>query len=354
MTTKKRPSDGDGGDSPTQQAKKPKTTGEMQHTYSAIQFSQSPQMGMLKPASMNLKPPRPRPSPAARQKQQPPPPPQQEQEHQPQIDPNLFSMYDEPGHRNAYNNQQYSYSTESQPQHHGLPQMHPGQYQLPSLEQIANEVLVDMNGNDPQDQDFKAQHPELAKLVNGLRESDTAPMTNGEVKPDESVDSAISIPTPEQNGGEAPKQSENEAPPNGLPNGIPAENGAHPSIEDGDTVHVGKPPASTTTPLPLWQPPPPPSSSPEAVRRTPGLVNGVGKSDSPPLKRKRDSTSATPGSAAKKAKVDGERRSRERSQGPGLGKDGVPLTAGEEKSLELAKALQAQEMGLRRRSKGSV
>ena len=364
VSTKKR-SFGEEG-SPDTPAKKPKIKGELFQPYSQIQLSPNPQnhgQGVLKPQPISKAPSnRPRASPSAnRQRIEPQPANQPEQVRHPQIDPSLFSLYHQPDENAGYDHANYSYQTGEQPQPNGLPS---APYQLPSLEQIANEVLVDLSGNDNQEQELKSKLLEFNQFVNAAQSRDTAPMPNGDAKPDESVDSAVSLPNTEkleQNGVYSAESSvqprvDEQAASEPLPNGVPAKQeapAAHPSIEtDAFIVRrpAEKPSPSAIEQLPLYQPPAPPSKSPETVKRQPnGISHGNSMSPeaatSTSLKRKRNSTSATPGStSAKKAKVEsGEvRRSREPS---------VPLTEEEKQSLELARMLQQEDLGLRRRSK---
>ena len=355
VITKKRSFDEEG--SPSQQIKKQKTSPEAPafQPYQQIQLPPAAQMqgqGLLKPQPIPKAQPRPKPSPSSAHRQhihpqlQPQPlPPEPEQ---PQIDPNLFSMYTNHDEHGGYEDVRPSYPVAEQPQPHGLPS---GQYQLPSLEQIANEVLVDLNGDETREQDLKTQLLEFNRMANGVPSGE---MTNGEVKPDESVDSAVSLPPSEalEQSGAGSKDTPGEAQQsNGdaLPNGVPVEREpapAHPSIEaesaNDDNNIVAKSATNKVAELPLYQPPAPLSTSPEITKQQPVLTNGVSGSPSPTesgsLKRKRGSMSATPGSA-KKARVDGE------------GESAVLLSPEEKQSLELAKMLQAEDLGLRRRSK---
>ena len=213
---------------------------------------------------------------------------------------------------------------------------------MPSLEDLAKEVL-DMNGSEPQDQGQTA----LERNLHLFQNADTSPMANGDPpKPDESVDSAISLPV-----HEGPTQ-------NGLPNGhhIAADNEetpAQPSIEPSDPKAAAaqapdaRPQSSASKSgaegLPLYQPPAPVSQSPEVSKRQPVLTNGVHHAsptaETYGIKRKRDSTSATPSS--KKAKV--------ALQG---GPEQAIAEDGDKESLELARMLQQEDRGLRRRSQG--
>lgn len=359
--TKKRSfGEGDSG-SPVQQVKKPKTKGDIFHPYQQIQLPPAAQMqgqGLLKPQPIpKAQPARPKPSPSSnRQQEQPQLQPRPEQ--QPQIDPNLFSMYTEHDESAGYTDNRPSYPLEEQPPQYG---MRPPLYQLPSLEQIANEVLVDLNGDDNQEQDLKSQLIEFNnRIANGVSKADTFPLPTGDAKPDESVDSAVSLPTTEvleQNKAApvaTPAQQEPEQ--QALPNGVPTEDEitpAHPSIEtDANPTRSSKdssspvkePSPNATTLPPLYQPPVAASKSAEETKQQPPITNGVSPSpvESSSLKRKRNSISATP--SVKKARVEDveQRRSREPS---------VPLTEEEKQSMELAKMLQQEELGLRRRSK---
>lgn len=319
--------------------------------------------GVLKPQNMSYKPPRKSNTPARPQAPNQPREQQPEQEEQPPIDPSLISMYPEPQDNGPYGDGHYSYPTNAQAQNYNLL---PQSYNMPSLEQIANEVLVDMNGNEYHDQN--AQHPNPREHGHVFESPDAAPLPNGHSKPDESVDSAVSLPTTEvleQKTSETTHPKAQEQPKteadiesrlvHALSNsGLPP---AHPSIETNG-VQVSNEPTSPDRPksgasnLPLYQPPAPLSQSPDSIKRQPVMPNGInqGKSSSPveatPAKHKRDSNSATSGTStksAKKLKVDGvERQSSREPSGQ---------TEEEKQSMELAKMLQQEELGLRRRSK---
>ncbi|KAK3710005.1 JmjC domain-containing histone demethylation protein 1 [Vermiconidia calcicola] len=246
-------------------------------------------------------------------------------------------------------------------------------YQIPSLEQIANEVLVDMNGNEYHEQGaFPQQFDglEQVRLFNAGA-ADIAPLSNGDVKPDESVDSAVSLPTPkvveqhasDPNITDSIDTSMREVDTAPSPDNIVLHHElppAQPSIET-DSARDDRAPASPTSApnemkdsvssLPLYQPPAPLSRSPEMSKRQPVMSNGMvdGTSSLPveatPHKRKRDSTSATPGAkSAKKARLDGA--AWQGSIYPSFEHGGEDL-----QSLELAKMLQQEDLGLRRRSK---
>ena len=328
-------------------------------------MSQHPQMqghGVLKPQPIP-KPQQPRTATAQKRQSAPSRPPAPNE--QPPIDPSLFSMYPEPGTDGAYEDSSYPYPSTDQSQPFN-PQASQA-YQLPSLEQIANEVLVDMNGNEVPDQSLHDQQSHLLEQVQAFNAAHTASTENEQSKPDESVDSAVSLPTTEmleQNAAEPAllhDVKQNDAKVNGSFSTVQVEQNkmpaAHSSIEAGGMAAdetSNPPPARTETSparpkssandLPLWQPPAPLSHSPEIVKRQPALTNGAGhgKSSSPtestPHKRKRDSSSVTPGAKMKKMKVE---------VADGTNEPFVP----DKQSMELAKMLQQEDLGLRRRSK---
>ncbi|KAK4498311.1 hypothetical protein PRZ48_010969 [Zasmidium cellare] len=265
--------------------------------------------------------------------------PHQHYQTQPPIDPNLFAYSDAP------DNMTYAYS---QPER-------PPLYQLPSLEQIANEVL-DMNGRsyeDYQDPNFTTQDQQDSH-TNGFVDFDqsgSASMSNGQTvndsnRPDESVDSAISLPGSDvaEQGEKQPQESRavdpsihDQSDADTITVARPASqkgphvNGnstAHTSIEDAVSALQTSPAGQKgkVNELPLYRPPAPLSQSPEQTKRQPILANGES------TKRKRDSMSETAeASEAKRPKVSGD------------------LLEGSD--AELARALQQDDMGLRHRSK---
>lgn len=283
------------------------------------------------------------------QQQQPqlsqPEPPQHTTQNQ--IDPNLFSLYTQDDQDGPYQDSNYPYPGTDQPQpYHQRPQS--SGYQIPSLEQIANEVLVDMSGPEPQE----TGQTSLERNIHLFQNASTAPMVNGHghpPKPDESVDSAISLPP-----ADAPTEMS-------LPNGhdnAAEETTAQPSVEPteakaADAAQPDERPQSSASKsgahgLPLYQPPAPVSQSPEISKRQPALPNGVAHSASPPaieangIKRKRDSSSAVSTTAsAKKAKM---------SFAGGAEQAIVEDGEADKESLELARMLQQEDRGLRRRS----
>jgi hypothetical protein len=152
----------------------------------------------------------------------------------------------------------------------------------------------------------------------------------GHPKPDESVDSAISLPgsdssehkSTQPNGNTATASSENRDEQSRETNGLTS-----PSLE-----------RRIVSDLPLYRPPAPLPTSPEQGRRHIHLPDGPA-TDS--IKRKRDSVSDRSAShSTKKPKMAG---SFEESKQ-------LPVIDDERESLELAKALQADENGLRRRT----
>ncbi len=278
------------------------------------------------------------------------------------IDPELFALYQQQEQNGMYLDPAYAY--------HDVEQMNPyhqvqTNYQIPTLEQIASEVL-EMDPHDPSDQRpnghlpdgfdqiraFNATDEEMA-MADGLRSTNVH--TNG------SVDSAVSL------SGEKSQKSDDvpAAAPDGdaamdeksgvaaLPNDDHCPNGvanAHQSIENGTEPPQQARPTTASSDtsnkvndLPLWQPPAPLSTSPVSVKKQMHLANGVNAENNVPsagsisAKRKRDSHSVTP--SAKKAKVYGPLQADE-------------LGSGQEdrQSVELAKMLQQEDLGLRRRS----
>ena len=303
-----------------------------------------------------------------------------QQEQQPPIDPNLFAMYPEQSSEATNGatyeeHHQYPYpsATEETPQpyHHGLPT--PAQastYQIPSLEQIANEVLVDMNGNDDPEARASAiaqqlidrHHGQNQVHVNGNAVIAT-PLQNGDVdsKPEDgSVDSAVAFPS---NAEETAGQSA-AAVVIGHQEMDAEVDQAQPSIEANkepttpNLQHVDASPKAAMTngdvsDLPLYKPPAPFVSPETSSKRQ---LNGVFKETSstspvrveesvvtPLNKRKRDSTSSASGGggvkSVKKAKVTVSDVGGEPEE--------------EKSSLDLARMLQQEDLGLRRRSSRS-
>lgn len=248
-------------------------------------------------------------------------PPQSQQtqpQTQPPIDPNLF------GYAEATDHVAYAYPAAERPP----------LYQLPSLEQIANEVL-DMNGRsyeDYQDPSFISQDQQ-GPHANGFEydHHESVSMPNGQTmnesnRPDESVDSAISLPGSE--GAEPHEKQPQEVrvmdsaradlsfqqPPahsadaDTMAVAKPAPNARHfendastsrPSIEDRSSPSQTSPAAhrSNANSLPLYRPPAPLSQSPEQTKRQPLIGNGVPLDaaliNEAGTKRKRESMSET-------------------------------------------------------------
>lgn len=270
---------------------------------------------------------------------QPPPPPHHTQT---QIDPNLFSLYTQDDQDGPYHSTHYPFPGSDQPQpYHQRPQS--SGYNIPSLEQIANECLVDMSGPDPPEGGQTA----LERNLHLFQNADTAHLSNGEdvsPKPVESVDSGISIPATD-----IAKQDV-------LTRGhtIPVDQAPQPPIEASDPAapttaqHDERPQSSASKSgahgLPLYQPPAPVSQSPEVSKRQPVLTNGISHgspsttAETNGIKRKRDSSvSAT--SASKKTKMSFAG-----------GAEQAIVEDGDKESVELARMLQQEDRGLRRRS----
>ncbi|KAK4548729.1 hypothetical protein LTR36_008502 [Oleoguttula mirabilis] len=283
---------------------------------------------------------------------EPPPDPQQ----QPEIDPSLFSVYPEPAEQGSYSNHSYPYPTTEQAQTNG--------YEYPSLEQIANEVL-DMNGRghedyiDAQLNALPYQPPHNPHVnVHVYEAHDTAPMSNALAKPDESVDSAIFLPNAESmDQATSTARNRDRSVDERLMDALTADSGTgvyhgipfvQPSVETNGTNHVEPTgpvptfhqtlgPKNDASGLPLYRPPAPVSQSPEQTKRQPvSLVNGA--VDPWAQKRKRDSTSATPGS--KKARIGDH-------EGHASREPSVQETDDE----RFARLMQQEELGLRQRSK---
>ena len=137
--------------------------------------------------------------------------------------------------------------------------------------------------------------------------------------------------------------------------GSPEEHVAQPSVEPAQTngVHADARPQSSASKsgaqdLPLYQPPAPVSQSPELSKRQPALTNAFSHgspsaAQSNGVKRKRDS-SASITASAKKAKM---------SFAGGPEQVIAEEADVDEKSLELARSLQQEDRGLRRRSQVS-
>lgn len=298
------------------------------------------------------------------------------QDH-PQIDPSLFSMYPEPPETS-------SSTANGHPYHAMDKQESYNSYILPSLEQIANEVL-DMNGrhNDydqnhtDQDQHFVNHFIEASRQADSTAYHSKEP--HGLEKQDDSVDSAISVPGTEElvqrqtkvHAGSVAAYQRTPAEPT-LTNGYADDGVAHaeqaakpsatpvmhhelppqPSLEPSqENVPAPTSPLTqlTTSPatsksfinkIPLYQPPAQPAAKPPVP-----LTNGndhAANASPPPAnsKRKRDSKSATPGAnSVKKAKTNGVER------------EMSPDERDEDENLRLARMLQQEDLGLRRRSK---
>lgn len=226
---------------------------------------------------------------------------------------------------------------------HDRPQI----FELQSLEQIASEVL-DMNGN--HDEGFSAQDQEPSHFdsLNHGASAGVLTIAGDAPKPDGSVDSAISLGAADSVGKGSPDASSNPPlQPEMDPTSTEQGEGATESIE------IARPPTATSShginSLPLYKPPPPPSLSPELSKRQPLQHNGIsGQVDSSPKKRKRDAQLEV--SHDMSAKKHNTGLSDRRESGSLSEKPKLELIADKE-SLELAKALQQDDLGLRKRNK---
>ena len=271
------------------QMKKRYRTSDASDTFTPPQLAPHPVMqghGVLKPQPVSnglSRPPRTVSSSTQQWREQPQAQPQEEE--QPPIDPNLFSMYTENDNDNndPYNGDGYGYNYEQG-------QSQQGNYFLPSLEQIANEVLVDMNGNETQDPRLQQ---EQAPTLDGA--ADIAPMSNenSHTKTNESIDSAVSLSAAvhtDSVSDTAPGiQTQETNPPIKAegPITIPREHNelppAHPSIETNGTQPKHEPPVPTSparpksgaSDLPLYKPP-----------RAPLTISRDSKAPTRPTKRR--------------------------------------------------------------------
>lgn len=290
---------------------------------------------------------------------------------QPQIDPSLFSMYPEPPDAN-------SSSVNGQP-YHGLEKQELyNAYNLPSLEQIANEVL-DMNGRhtdyDPSEQAFIQDERQYANNFLEATRHGQPMHLNGNAhssldKQDDSVDSAISMPTTEEFG---PSQAQGPAVEGSslatrsptalhesnekslvdgkrmLPSPPPAPVMHHelppqqPNLSTTETASLKQPQTSPTViknfinNIPLYQPP-----APLAAKDASPLTTAI-----PPIspfagddKRKRMSVSSNADINAVKTTL---------ANGVNYAVDDAAMK--DEANLNLARMLQQEDLGLRRRSR---
>lgn len=263
----------------------------------------------------------------------------------PPIDPSLFSMHSQFSQPNPYPS--HSYYPD-----HTTPAERPLLYALPSLEQIANDVL-DMDGrgdegtevglaaiaafNAQQQHEFVHAYPQQSLEQQEAHEAS---------QPDGSVDSGVSMSAPETDQKDAaltnghadvspivePESKAPEADEIVVHHELPA---APVTTQEDNTVPTVTSPSadrrSSFAQIPLYQPPAPPVKSPEMTRAQP---NGTATAASPssPNKRKRESISF---SSPNKLR----RQSRDVSQ---------PLIE-EDEDTRFARLLQQDEMGLRRR-----
>ena len=352
------------------------------------------------------------------------------------IDPNLFTMYPESstdGPNGVLHDQDHLYSypsgEQTQPYHDQHQTPAESSYQIPSLEQIANEVLVDMNGNEHVETSPGTIAQRLIDGESGWRGAD-AVVENGEsgwrsadavdASPLENGDRVKKVegdglehPVPVAGDGEVDEESvtmvngdvQTETETNG--NVGPSTNDVAPTLanieeadakplsnydelvddiptnEEGDAKptpnhdkHIEDFPTNAITSsgngnvseLPLYQPPTPPTtlSEPQESTNKP-QVNGVKKispsptgpatrtskspATTPVNKRKRSSTASATGSGAKSAKkakvLDGTAAAAVTKV------EAVHDEEEEKRSLELARMLQQEDMGLRRRGSRS-
>ena len=258
-----------------------------------------------------------RPSSNVRQESQP-----SEEQQQPPIDPSLFSMYpepDQPANNGPYATQSHPYPTIERPQLYSRDG-------LPSLEQIANDVLnMDGHGHDEFQDNPLAQIQQYNQQHHTYDPQDMAPLPIGPSKTDESVDSAISMPTTEQLeqdtaplsvedqlraqllAGQADRlmdadQAMESSPATVIHHELPAASSpeepqdevAVPSNKSNTSPSVSK---SSIDNIPLYQPPAPLAKSPEIAKRQPfanGITYNTLTSSEASHKRKRDTDSAEP------------------------------------------------------------
>jgi hypothetical protein len=228
-------------------------------------------------------------------------------------------------------------------------------------------------GHGHPDEGFSAQENEVhqADILNQGTENSVADSKGDVHKTDGSVDSAISL---------AASDSLDKTPPASSPStSSNAEQLSGPmkrSVElnnaissTSDSVATDAQPAAS---IPLYRPPPPPSASPELSKRQPLLpINGSKAAhmalpaSTTPNKRKRDSHSEHSGSPTSVHKkphlsIAQRRPSQVGHDGEDSKPNGLVADVAEEvsqlfeedtESLELAKALQQDDLGLRKRSK---
>jgi F-box/leucine-rich repeat protein 10/11 len=270
------------------------------------------------------------------------------------IDPSLSAMYCDPNDPTVFASHEHQFANTDR--------VHA--FEMPSLEQIASEVL-DMNGGHGHpDEGFAAQETEDHQLhaLKHDTENITADLKSELHKPDGSVDSAISL---------AASDSLDKTPPVSSPDtSINAEQLSGPiqrSVELNNAISASEsaaPAAEHTASIPLYRPPPPPSASPELSKRQPLLpitgskpASAALPASTTPNKRKRDSLSEHFGSPSAHKKLHIRQTSQvshngEDLQPSGLSTDALaPLSEEEMESMELAKALQQDDLGLRKRSK---
>jgi hypothetical protein len=265
------------------------------------------------------------------------------------IDPSLSAMYCDPNDANVFVTHDHQFGNTDRVHAFGMP----------SLEQIASEVL-DMNGGHGHpDEGFSAQEPEDHQLhvLKQDTENGVADLKSELHKTDGSVDSAISL---------AASDSLDKSPSSSSPdNSIAAEQLSGPiqrSVELNNAIaSASESAAEPTASIPLYRPPPPPSASPELSKRQPLLPITGSKpataAATTPNKRKRDAEHTDSPSSHKKLHIRQSSRASQNNgedlQLPNGTSTEVPalLSPEEVESMELAKALQQDDLGLRKRSK---
>ena len=261
----------------------------------------------------------------------PTPPPQitvTPDERQPPIDPGLFSAYSE---QTSYPESTAPFVTDGDYFYNPpVPQ-----FDFQSLEQIANEVL-DMNGRQYDDSIFDMTGDSYHHNQ-GYNASAPHAAADDSSQHEDSVDSGVAIPKLDLlNDATGPETKEffeeaNEVSLQALPTShAPAKHddndvkaSVEPSVDKGDELSS----------IPLYKPPPPVSLSPELTKRVPHARTP--SHDATSQKRKREGLSATPGSSTKRVRVDEEA--------------GVRVAETETDDERVARMLQQEELGLRRR-----
>ena len=265
------------------------------------------------------------------------------------IDPDLFNTPPEPQQHGGRPVVQHAYPPADPPQPNNETQ---DPYQASSLEHIANEVLVDLKGNQIPPQTDRHQRPAPQQLQQAQQALDASTLNSTPSAPPghgSSADSGVSVPPapmtlplPDwraQSDIKAEQESSrgnSERPPTGHRE-TAAQDAASTSRKSSKTGIDG---------LPLYRPPAPISKSPENSQRQPVVLTAGNPSRiSPPpvitpFKRKRGSVSDSQSAKGKKSRVNGD------VPPPGESRS---APASDKESLELAKLLQKEDRGLRQR-----